>query len=622
MPGPMTRAQLLEIWRGATDEAYNTPLISKGEGKGLEVYGQLADMLARASQAVDATTQAMFIRPWSGQSSSPALGEAYATVEIQLTRTGQLGLPLLLLPGEFFVEEETTDVGQDEPAVVRTGRRYTPVSPVVFLPGVSGPLTATFVAERPGVGYNNPRSGTLKAIPQPGAGFQNTRAYLITGESKDVLVCDPHSDTFIPEHRGQYVELTAGANVGAVVRVAGYAGPVPNVSPYNGGSLILDPLMVFEGTLVGAYAEGESVTQLATGATGTVVLASTDLGAPYHRVMVRRVSGVFTTTDTITGNFTFAAFTPTSALNPPVALTAEPPTPDGVVSWKVLDWTVDIGLTAYNAESPSGGRASMLDALGAERKIARSSGESDESYSKRISEVADVVSPNALRRAANRVLTPFGVAGCLREVGLERLQGLFYDAPKEQHGCYGLDCFAVRMSNVFGGNFINDEEVLFVDTTVLPTLSIVARGYYAGFTSPNHFFIRRGLPGNWDRVEEMMGAGTILAVAYRAPAVIKLPTVVAQNGPRVEDRFRYTFSYDEARAYFLMGVPPSDMGDFGFFYDTGAFSAYDSSPYLSFYDGSPVNTAMQYLQVWKNLEKAKAGGVGFDLYVEKVGCDV
>lgn len=69
----------------------------------------------------------------------------------------------------------------------------------------------------------------------------------------------------------------------------------------------------------------------------------------------------------------------------------------------------DVGLLVDQPAAMTGGRHGWLDAIGRDRNVARQPLEDDESYRDRIVELADVVSPGAILRAAARVLTPLGI---------------------------------------------------------------------------------------------------------------------------------------------------------------------------------------------------------------------
>lgn len=88
---------------------------------------------------------------------------------------------------------------------------------------------------------------------------------------------------------------------------------------------------------------------------------------------------------------------------------------------------------------------------------------------------------------------------------------------------------------------------------------------------------------------------------------------------RPQDRFKLRLDYAEFRAFFLVGIPPSDEGEFGIAYDAGATNAYDAAPWLSFYDGFPIGAAAEAIAIWRAVDKARAYGVGFDFYRDDRG---
>jgi hypothetical protein len=81
-----------------------------------------------------------------------------------------------------------------------------------------------------------------------------------------------------------------------------------------------------------------------------------------------------------------------------------------------------------------------------------------------------------------------------------------------------------------------------------------------------------------------------------------------------------TLDYADFRAFFLVGVPPDGDGDFGCAYDASPHGAYDAQPFVAFHDGYPVGAASFYRTIYQGVDSVKAGGVGWDLYVETIGC--
>jgi hypothetical protein len=552
--GPITSDDFQDLWVSATDEGYSRPFLENPQSC-FEAWGQMFAQFERLSTAIDVSTQAMFIMPWSGQSNPSAQGAQQATVTLTFTRTGLLDLPLVL-DSNTFIDEVTNDAGPNGPVPVTTGRRYSLLQPVVFNPGESGPFSGTAVAERPGYGYNNPLGvtytasgvavpGAINTVDQPGKLLSNGQA-LYSPFPADTLACVNVPDTPVPQLVGQYLTFIGGSNMGAVKRVVAY-GP-PNVTTDLGGTLHFESMCAVEYHTSGfapslyQFIPGETVliqnnpsapvNPSATVGTATFVKETLTEPGPPLRVWTFTFvlkSGVLPAVDTsfpqtITG-VTSGAFSPISAvlLNPAL-------NPDTNAVWAMVDWGPNgFGLTVTNEACPTGGRLGMLDALGRERDLDRAPNEGDDSYAERVHQIADTISPNAVRRAGNRVLEPYGLAVCLREAGQPLLPGFFYDA----------------------------NDAYDYDFTLRPQLR-------------NHVY----------------------------------------------------FSYVDMRAYFRIGVPFVDWGEFGFAYDVGPNPAYDltGTPYTTFYDGFPFLAATLYSTIHQAISEVIAGGVGFDLYLETLGC--
>lgn len=556
--GPLTRDELLTIWRSAVDPAYGDAFFAAGDGNGLEVYGQIAEGGARVSQAIDTTTQALYVRPWSGQTASPAAGPQKATVTLTISRTGSTNEPLVIGAGLVWFEEQAPEWGDTGTVLIATGRRYSLIADHVFLPGEAGPFAVTVRAERDGWGYNNPLPGTITFIDQPGAGLNNTLGSIevidvVGGKTATLIVVDS-PDVVVPEHVGQYVVFENGANIGARARAIGYRGPDPAAS--IGGRLTLELLQCFESAAIagGPFVVGEGVTvkdgaAVVIGQGRLVAARAGGAGARLGYVLLSGASAPV-------GGSIVGASSGASSTVSMLTKTTAPVAENETATWRVLDWSVDIGLSITNAASPAGGRLGFLDQIGAERRVFRASGENDASYATRVAQIADTISPNAIRRAVNRVLIAVGSAGCLREVGDPAyFPGLFYDAggSKDGDGTHGPDPFYADPARMFA--------------------------YDMDF------------------------------------------------GVRPSDRFKLYVDSLEMRAFFLVGVPLLQSGENGFFYD-GAIgdtfptpNPYDAPATLhTFFDGDALGGAPTYRAVQNAIAAAKAAGVGFQLYVEAIGC--
>lgn len=606
--GPLTRADFEALWTSVVPSEYSRPFVELGEGEGFEAFTQAWAQFGRVSVAIDRTTQAMYIEPGSGQTSAPASGARLATVELTFTRTLDFAQLLVLDAGRILIEEEQIDFAPGGGETVRTGRRYALLAPLVFQPGDPGPVLAMAAAEFPGFGYNNPLPGTLAVIAQPGTGFENDRASVVPGVSAHRLAVRPDPDVVIPEHVGQYVEFVAGSNAGQVRRIIGYESPTVDTTPPTGGTVLLAPTMVLRiGLLAGVFQAGETVEQVSTGARLRVLVQSgTHLYADALEGTIALgalVSGVLSGA---VGSF--------DALELDPAMVAEA----GSATWRILDWVEDFGLLVTNAQSPAGGASATLDEVGDERGVQRRAGEvgdrGDESYRARVAALADVVSPNALSRIVNRILSPLGESGVLREVGLAKFRGMLFDGDPTSNDpeiAYAFDLDFVGVTGTATGTFLEGE---IVDQTVD---GVTARGRASlGYTVPAGS-LPQPLPaptlaglarieGHFVQSERITGR--------QSGAYIAMPTF---SGGLVErDRFKVNLDYTEFRSFFLMGVRHTGIGDFGLAFDAGAANAFDASPHLAFFDGFALTESSTLRGIWNALNDARAGGVGFDLVWE------
>lgn len=414
--GPLLKEALLTLWRGVVDSTYARAFLEAGEGKGYEVYTQAAAQLEKVAIENNRSLQANYILPSSQQTAPPASGARRATVDLTITRANTNASIALIITPDVVFEEEATDYSEDGPIGVLTGRRYRPTQTVVLGPGQLGPLTVPCEAVRSGYGSNHALPGQIKRFVQTGNDLANDRATLAPATTSHALIAQPDPDVPASEHVGRYVFLVDGANVGAMRRVTGYSGPNPDASPPNGGTLYLAPTAVW--TVANAsntFQPGEP-TRTAGGAETVVWYADNE------RVVFERISGTLVPGDELEGLITGAT----------VELLAEEQAADllpetNTAAWRILDWEVDLGLSVTNALSPEGGATAMLDDIGWERKVFRANGEDDDTYRYRVATPGDVVSPDAIRRIVNRIMTPLGHTATVHEVGQGLFSGLYAD---------------------------------------------------------------------------------------------------------------------------------------------------------------------------------------------------
>lgn len=627
--GPLQQSDLLGIWQSVMDDSYTEPFVQAGDGQGLEAWNQSFAQLARVSQAVDVSMSSLYILPWSGQTNPPASGPNQATVSLTFARTKLLNQPLILAAGTW-VDEVAPDWSPSGTQSVVTGLRYALSADLVFEPGESGPFTVSATAERPGYGYNNPLPGNLSLVEQPGSGYYNIDAAITNNRaglpvskngiaSTQLVVLDiPH--VLLPTHVGQYVQITAGLNVGAIARMISYRPPNPGT---NGGAVGLEMLVaVHAATFAGTFSPGELVQ---VGATGFAVFKhSAQVGSILKASFVLRVGSVAPGV-VITGVSSGATLTVDLVYTDATTLqTTTPQFLPSTESWRVLDWVVDWGLSVANVASPSGGTAGVLDLLGKERNTPRISGETDASYRQRVATIADVVTPNAVRRRLNKLLTqgPLGLSWCLREIGTPLFPGFFWGDGQGHGDFYDYDA-QVFSGAPAPGFQVGEPVTQAVNNIVATGKALVARAPAATQLVPGQA-ATTGIPG----AAGLVGvAGLHLGSPFVAGSVVRgthskattTPSSVS-GGLSSANAWRIYVDYLRMRAYFVVCVQRSGYGDFGFGWGSGAPGVgaladwWDSGPnWNDFYDGAPLGSAKEYLSTFHSIVAIAAGGVTVEL---------
>ena len=655
--GPLTREELQAVWSGAVDRSYREPLIEAGEGGGFEAWTQLFAQLERASKAIDVTTQAMYILPWSGQTNPPAAGEAFSEVDLSIERSRLLNEPLYLEAGKIFVVEETTDFGPGKGVTVRTGRRYVLAESLYFPPGTKGPFVVRALAEFAGYGFDNPLPGTLRAFDQPGSVFDNDLATVTVdnplpsiggNKTAATIVAANQPDMFLPEHEGQYVVMTSGANVGKIARITTFLPPLP---PLAGSSAILDPIFsVGLSPASGTFQAGEYV-EIKNG--GTIVgyaLALDDRTVSGVRFLgLRLLTGTLATAIVVGRTFlgleSGATGTAWSIASSGAFVPEAPVAGVGGGAWRILDWFGDWGLSVTNALSPSGGRAGWLDELGAERNVNRSPAEGDESYRARVATPADVVSPNAIKRTLNRALGP--ISWCFREVGTPGLRGIFFDGTDEppslvpgrgQNDAYDEDAIyftglagwsfdgswawdmGPAFFNGYDGEFGSVGSLAFQEPMVLEEGDLFwAKGFFGRMLPAAPGLATLAMIWRGGRLPASV-AGFRLRGLYSGGIFEPSSFVDHRQTAR---RYRVWLDYARFRGYFLITVARLGGGEFGMAYDAPPAQkwGYDlPSPFWAAFDGYPVSAADLYRAAWNAVDAARAGGVLFEFAQDDGAC--
>lgn len=594
MSGYYTIADLLATWLSSVDSLYSDPIVQAGDGGGLEAYDQAFAQYERVSQAIDRTMQAMYILPHSSQTNLPAAGESYAVVGLSFERSTAFHVPIILQQG-MLVEELASDHGADAGVIVRTGRRYGLVTSVVFYPGEVGPKLSTGKAEAPGYSYNNPEPDSIRAFVQESENSAAAASVISNGVT-DVLYSAPDVVTFTPNMIGQYVTFLAGPNLGKLRRILSYG--LPSTTPVeNSGSVTLaHDILLTVGAGVG-FITNEVVTDSVTLARGTLLYYDTTTG----NCLVQVSSGYFAAGGNLVGDSSAVA-SAISVISTVGMLTAL--YIGGPISWIV-------GETLNQAATGASGTYLYADNTWAILNLTAgnfSAGFAVLGVSSAVTHTPTVIGVDASLLAENRTaewrvlswewdlgfsvtnaLSPTGgQIGMLDELGRERR---INRADGEDDATY-----RIRVGSL--------------PDTIAP--NAIRRACAKVFT-----------PHGWTYEFREVGTGGLSTTTPFEGFFYDVPTTYAPMfsfawdmdfSVRPVDRFKVWLDYTEFRAFFMIGVPATGLGEFGFGYDSHPLGFYDIPPYLDFYDGYPVGEGAMNIGLYNDLIERKAGGVGFDFY--------
>lgn len=277
----------------------------------------------------------------------------------------------------------------------------------------------------------------------------------------------------------------------------------------------------------------------------------------------------------------------------------------------------DSTLAVKNLVPTTGGQSAYLDGLGKDRGIVRSPNEGIANYRVRVRSLPDTVSPAAIKRILTNLLGSRGF--CFREVGQVKLRGVFFDGSPTSvdfSDFYDVDSIVLTGDDTnLGFGF---QEPVVIESA---TGTLLAEGWYGnavtGVGTSTRTIIRKGFnqvaPGSVVAGTRLRGLRT--GTIWQPASVTNISSLVNAR------RFRFYLDYLEFRAFFMVGLPPQGIGEFGAAFDSFPYNAYDSSdPLINAYDGYAWATAQETLAVWNAIDAARAGGVSFSVYVERIGC--
>jgi hypothetical protein len=207
MFAPWSKDQFLDLWRSFFPDGFVVPIEEENGGFGLLPFAAQAAIFARLSEALNVTTQAYYLRDHSSKTGDFARGEARATGELVIRRTGYAGGDVTVTKGTEFVSDVVTSIG------VLDGERFRATSDVTMTAGSLGPVTVPVEAVRPGWQGNVPAGSITRFAVRGRASIP-----LPSVTSATDIVDSGVPDRFTLSMIGQYARIVGGANGGPVAR--------------------------------------------------------------------------------------------------------------------------------------------------------------------------------------------------------------------------------------------------------------------------------------------------------------------------------------------------------------------------------------------------------------------
>lgn len=223
MSQAVTPEELVELWRLIMDPEYTGPIEDHDDGRGLDVIQAMAAILSRSSDAVQVSSQALYLKPHSTQLDPPASGGVQATGTMAITRTILTGGDLQLREGDEVVLAQVSPDG-----VTVLGPTYELAADVLIPSGTEGPTSVAIRAVRNGFQGNHPEGRAMAFVLRGRATVPVSNTVSPT-ELRDTVNLN---DRFIGTQAGQFLRFTTGPNAGL---------PPARIASVTQGALPTDP---------------------------------------------------------------------------------------------------------------------------------------------------------------------------------------------------------------------------------------------------------------------------------------------------------------------------------------------------------------------------------------------
>lgn len=188
----------------------------------------LVDQMVDLSARLDRTITARHLIARESDVSPPAAGSAYASANLTISASKSASATIVMSPTTCFAQ--TSD-----------GRLFSLAAPLTWAPGAFGTKTVAFNAVLPGFG-SNVIAGSIKAFQAVANGSQGDSASVAVTATGGTITRGG-GDYFLRSYVGLYVTFVAGANVGKIAQITGFA---DTIEPHSIATITCDAPLVAE----------------------------------------------------------------------------------------------------------------------------------------------------------------------------------------------------------------------------------------------------------------------------------------------------------------------------------------------------------------------------------------
>ncbi len=435
----LTQEDFIQLWREIFPTSYTVPIETEGDGQGFDKEQAQAAIFAAVTQAVTCQTQSYYLKRHSLQVEPPASGALRGTGTVLITRTGNVGFPAPLLAGTRLLAVQLGSYGQEiemgeyelvEREDFAEGETSRDVVVQAVIPGYSGNIPAGKI--------NQFSIRGQETVPNADVTGGNTAVV------QSANLAPGGQDNLRPDMVGQYVRFTSmtvfppGPRLIVDASVATVDDQQETTITFEpgletpGGAVLPDVVHTLA-TLLSTNTEPFAIVGgeiLDISVDGILPVAVTFLGGDTTAALVVvRINAAFT-----------AALQPTPAtvegtavrLNGSVLGSTGSIEIVGGTAAPILGFAVqtvfgtngatleieefsEVGFSVSQPTLMSGGSAAFLDAIGTDRNTPRLANETDEEYRGRLCNLADIISPAAIIRICEAIMSPLDISCVLKE---------------------------------------------------------------------------------------------------------------------------------------------------------------------------------------------------------------